>query len=55
VIQENSATRLYGREREIALVENLINRAGSKGSAIVVRGEARNQLRGALEVDEPTA
>jgi DNA-binding CsgD family transcriptional regulator len=40
VVQENSATRLYGREREIALVEDLINRAGSKGSAIVVRGEA---------------
>jgi len=40
VVQGNSATRLYGREREIAVVENLINRAGSKGSAIVVRGEA---------------
>ena len=33
-------TRLYGREREIGLVDDLINRAGSKGSAIVVRGEA---------------
>ena len=40
MVQGNSATRLYGREREIGLVENLINRAGSKGSAIVVRGEA---------------
>ncbi len=40
MVQGNSATRLYGREREIALVEDLINRAGSKGSAIVVRGEA---------------
>jgi len=40
VVQGNSATRLYGREREIALVEDLIHRAGSKGSAIVVRGEA---------------
>jgi DNA-binding CsgD family transcriptional regulator len=40
VVQWNSATRLYGREREIALVEDLINRVGSKGSAIVVRGEA---------------
>ena len=38
--QGKSATRLYGREREIALVQDLINRAGSKGSAIVVRGEA---------------
>ncbi len=40
MVQGNSATRLYGREREIALVEDLINRVGSKGSAIVVRGEA---------------
>ena len=40
MVQGNSATRLYGREREIALVEDLIHRAGSKGSAIVVRGEA---------------
>jgi DNA-binding CsgD family transcriptional regulator len=40
VVQGNSATRLYGREREIALVEDLINRAGSRGSSIVVRGEA---------------
>jgi len=40
VVQGNSAPRLYGREREIALVEDLINRAESKGSAIVVRGEA---------------
>jgi DNA-binding CsgD family transcriptional regulator/tetratricopeptide (TPR) repeat protein len=38
VVQGNSATRLYGRD--LALVEDLINRAGSKGSAIVVRGEA---------------
>jgi len=40
VVQGNSATRLYGRERELALVEDLVNRAGSKGGAIVVRGEA---------------
>jgi len=40
VVQGNSATRLYGRERELALVEDLINRVGSKGGAIVVRGEA---------------
>ena len=38
--QGKSATRLLGREREIALVEDLISRAGSQGSAIVVRGEA---------------
>ena len=38
--QGKSATRLYGREREIAFVQDLINRAESKGSAIVVRGEA---------------
>jgi len=40
VAQGKSATRLLGREREIALVEDLISRAGSQGSAIVVRGEA---------------
>ncbi len=40
MVQGNSATRLYGRERELAIVEDLINRARSKGSAIVVRGEA---------------
>lgn len=40
MVQGNSATRLYGRERELALVEDLINRARSKGGAIVVRGEA---------------
>jgi len=40
VVQGKSATRLYGRERELALVEDLLNRAGSKGGAIVVRGEA---------------
>lgn len=38
--QGKSATRLYGREREIALIEDLINRVESQGSAIVVRGEA---------------
>ena len=38
--QSKSATRLYGREREIAFVQDLINRAASQGSAIVVRGEA---------------
>lgn len=35
-----TATRLYGREREIALVEDLIDRARSSGSALLVRGEA---------------
>jgi DNA-binding CsgD family transcriptional regulator len=40
VVQEKSAGRLYGREREIALVQDLINRVASKGSALVVRGEA---------------
>ncbi len=40
MVQGNSATRLYGREREIAIVEHLIDRVRSKGSAIVVRGEA---------------
>jgi DNA-binding CsgD family transcriptional regulator len=35
-----SSTRLYGREREIALVQDLITRAGSSGGSLVVRGEA---------------
>jgi DNA-binding CsgD family transcriptional regulator len=40
VAQGKSATRLFGREREIAFVQDLINRAGSTGSSLVVRGEA---------------
>ena len=38
--QGKSATRLYGRERELAVVHDLIDRATSSGSALVVRGEA---------------
>ncbi len=38
--QGKSATRLYGRERELAVVQDLIDRAASGGSALVVRGEA---------------
>ncbi len=38
--QGKSATRLFGREREIAFVQDLIDRAGSAGSGLVVRGEA---------------
>jgi len=40
VAQGKSATRLYGRERELAVVQDLIDRAASGGSALVVRGEA---------------
>jgi len=40
VAQGKSATRLFGREREIAFVQDLINRAGSTGSSLLVRGEA---------------
>jgi DNA-binding CsgD family transcriptional regulator len=38
--QRRAATRLYGREREIELVADLISRASSGGSSLVVRGEA---------------
>ena len=38
--QGKSATRLFGREREIAFVQDLIDRAGSTGSSLLVRGEA---------------
>jgi len=40
VAQGKSATRLFGREREIAFIQDLIDRAGSAGSSLVVRGEA---------------
>jgi DNA-binding CsgD family transcriptional regulator len=33
-------SRLYGRDRELAFLRNLVDRAGEGGSAVVVRGEA---------------
>ena len=31
---------LFGREREIRVLEELLARAGAEGSALVIRGEA---------------
>jgi hypothetical protein len=40
VIAETSVARLYGRERELAMLGELVTRVGEPGGSLVVRGEA---------------
>jgi DNA-binding CsgD family transcriptional regulator len=39
-LSSEEGLRLYGRDRELAVLRNLVDRAGEGGSAVVVRGEA---------------
>jgi predicted ATPase len=39
-LSSEEGLRLYGRDRELAVLRNLVDRAGEGGSAVIVRGEA---------------